>query len=167
MTIQELRYRRAACADKPYCFLMNTDFSKFTHEMVEKYMKRSLVFGMFPGFFSANAASGRYFSNPSLYERDRNLFKRYLPFIQQATAEGWEPVTYAKADDPAIALERYGTKYITILNDSGETRSFHLTFHDKLNVTGFTDALTGKMYSRDDSITLDSEDVAMMELIKA
>ena len=167
MTVQELRYRRAACADKPYCFLMNSDFSKFTHEMVEKYMKRSLVFGMFPGFFSANAASGHYFANPSLYERDRDLFKRYLPFIQQATAEGWEPVTYTKADDPAIALERYGTKYVTALNDSGETRTVRLTFDDKLDVTGFTDVLTGKTYRKDEPITLDGEDVAMLELIKA
>ena len=168
MSVQELRYRRAACADKPYCFLMNTDFTKFTHEMVEKYMKRSLVFGMFPGFFSANAATGHYFQNASLYERDRPLFKRYLPFIQMVTAEGWQPVTLAKVEDAEqIALERFGTKYITILNDSGETKSFQLTFDDKLDITGFTDVLTGKAYHKDDPITLDGEDVAMLELIKA
>ena len=101
-------------------------------------------------------------------EFKRNIIQsRYLPFIQQATAEGWEPVTYAKADDPAIALERYGTKYITVLNDSDETKSFQLTFDDKLDITGFTDVLTGKAYHKDDPITLDGEDVAMLELIKA
>ncbi|MBC7338102.1 MAG: hypothetical protein H5U01_17765, partial [Clostridia bacterium] len=54
MSDGELLYRRALCGKKPYCFLMNTNFDQFDHEHVEKYMARSLAYGMFPGFFSPN-----------------------------------------------------------------------------------------------------------------
>jgi hypothetical protein len=40
MSDSELLYRRALCKGKPYCFLMNTRFEEFPHELVEKYMKR-------------------------------------------------------------------------------------------------------------------------------
>ncbi len=62
MTDAELLYRRAMCKGKPYCFLMNTQFERFPRELVEKYMKRCLAYGMFPGFFSANASEGQYFA---------------------------------------------------------------------------------------------------------
>ncbi len=58
MSDAELLYRRALCKGKPYCFLMNTRFEEFSHELVEKYMKRCLAYGMFPGFFSHNASAG-------------------------------------------------------------------------------------------------------------
>ncbi len=45
----ELLYRRAMSKGKPFCFLMNTRFENFSHELVEKYMKRCLAYGMFPG----------------------------------------------------------------------------------------------------------------------
>ena len=38
-------------------------------------MKRSLAYGMFPGYFSADASTGHYFKRPELYNRDRPLFK--------------------------------------------------------------------------------------------
>ena len=79
----EMLYRRALCKGKPYCFLMNTDFEKFPHEYVEKFMKRSLAYGMFPGFFSADASTKTYFSQPALYNRDRPLFKKYIPLCRK------------------------------------------------------------------------------------
>ncbi len=54
MDDEELLYRRALARGKPFCFLMNTDFGRFSHEEVRLYMKRCLAYGMFPGFFSAN-----------------------------------------------------------------------------------------------------------------
>ena len=65
MSDAEMLYRRAMCKGKPYCFLMNTQFDKFSHELVEKYMKRSLAYGMFPGFFSHNASRGTTSPGPS------------------------------------------------------------------------------------------------------
>ena len=46
------------------------------NELVERYMKRALAYGMFPGFFSHNASEGHYFTRPSLYNRDRALLKK-------------------------------------------------------------------------------------------
>ncbi len=117
-SLDELCFRRSACAAKPYCFLMNTNFEVFTVEMSEKYIKRSLAFGIFPSFFSANAATGHYFTQPALYNRDRPLFKKYLPVIKRLAEAGWRPVTRAVADVAAVHLERFGDSFVTVLNDS-------------------------------------------------
>ncbi len=95
MSDADLIYRRALCKGKPYCFLMNTEFENFSAALVEKYMKRSLAYGMFPGFFSHNASQGHYFSRPDLYNRDRPLFKKYVPLCKLVAEAGWEPVTGA------------------------------------------------------------------------
>ncbi len=122
-SIEDLLYRRALCKGKPFCFLMNTDFDGFSHEMVERYMKRSLAFGMFPGFFSADAATRHYFTNPDLYNRDRPLFKKYVPLCRLVAEAGWEPVPLARTDSPGISLERFGGRYLTVLNSgSSATR---------------------------------------------
>ncbi len=108
MSDADMLYRRAMCKGKPYCFLMNTDFSKFSHELVEKYMKRSLAYGMFPGFFSADASTGQYFTRPELYDRDRPLFKKYVPLCKRAAEAGWEPITLARSSDERVYVERFG-----------------------------------------------------------
>jgi hypothetical protein len=127
MPLAEMQYRRALCGQKPYCFLMNTDFAKFTSEMVEKFMKRSLAFGMFPGFFSPDASSGQYFTRPELYERDRNLFKKYLPLCKRVAEAGWHPVPNARTGNPKVHLERFGENYLTVFNDGTESREVTLT----------------------------------------
>jgi len=115
--------RRALCYHKPYCLLMNSDYTKFPREYTERYFKRCLFYGIFPGFFSHNAADAPYWATPSLYERDRELFKRYMPLIQEIARAGWEPLTWARSDDPRVYVERYGPKdgaiYFTVMN-SGE-----------------------------------------------
>jgi hypothetical protein len=112
--------RRALCYHKPYCLLMNSDYSKFPREYTERYFQRCLFYGIFPGFFSHNAADEPYWATPSLYERDRELFRRYLPLIQELARAGWEPVTGARSDDPQAYIERYGPKdgvvYLTLMN---------------------------------------------------
>ena len=45
-----MSFRRALCRQKPYCLLMNTDFSRFTPEMVERYFQRCLCYGIWPSF---------------------------------------------------------------------------------------------------------------------
>jgi len=118
MSDDDLLYRRAMCKGKPFCFLMNTRFEEFSHELVEKYMKRCLAYGMFPGFFSHNASQGHYFTRPELYERDRDLFRKYVPLCRQVAEAGWEPVTGARADNESIYVERFGERYLTVFNSS-------------------------------------------------
>ena len=116
-----LLYRRALCKGKPFCFLMNSAFEDFSHDLVEKYMKRSLAYGFFPGFFSHNAAEGHYFTRPELYERDRPLFRKYVPLCRLVSQASWEPITEARCSDEHVHIERFGdqgTRYLTVFNDS-------------------------------------------------
>jgi len=118
MTRERLLYRRGMCGPKPYCFLMNTRFEDFSKELVEKYMKRAVAFGMFPGFFSADASTGHYFTRPELYGRDRPLFKKYVPLCKLLAQAGWEPVPLARTTDPDLQVERFGKRYLTVFNFS-------------------------------------------------
>ena len=131
MSDDELIYRRVLCGPKPYCFLMNTNFDKFPYERVEKYMKRCLAYGMFPGFFSADASTGHYFSRPDLYNRDRPLFKKYVPLVKRIAEAGWQPVTGARSSDPRVYVERFGSRYLTVFNDSAEAKTATVTFEGK------------------------------------
>ncbi|MBQ9873463.1 MAG: hypothetical protein IJM30_03275 [Thermoguttaceae bacterium] len=148
MPDDELMYRRTLCCGKPYCFIMNTDFSKFSRELTEKFMKRSLAYGIFPGFFSADASTGHYFETPELYERDRELFKKYMPIVKCVAEAGWEPETGADANDPTLIVERFGALddavvssnllrptedvYLTLFNDSDEEKEFSIALSEPL-----------------------------------
>lgn len=144
MPDDELMYRRTLCCGKPYCFLMNTDFADFSKEKTEMYMRRAIAYGMFPSFFSADASTRHYFENPELYERDRDLFKRYMPIVTSVAEAGWEPETCAVTNDTKLYLERFGALhgaevasnalrptqdvYLTLFNDSEEEKDYEITF---------------------------------------
>ncbi len=166
MSDGDLLYRRALCKGKPYCFLMNTAFEEFSSEMVDKYMKRSLAYGMFPGFFSHNASQGHYFTRPELYDRDRPLFKKYVPLCKLVAEAGWEPLTEARSSDEKVYLERFGQQYLTVFNDSPERRTVTITFDGK-TPSPSQDLVSGKTVSWHDGktvLTLDGEDVAVLTL---
>jgi hypothetical protein len=104
---------------------MNTDYEKFTPALVERYFQRCLFYGVWPGFFDQDAASkDPYWASPKRwYERDRALFKKYIPLLQRVTVAGWQPITAASCDNPAVWLERYGSPtadrfYLTLFNDT-------------------------------------------------
>ena len=119
-------YMRALCGGKPFCYLQNTDFTTFTSELCEKFMQRALAYGMYPGFFSPNAADGHYFSNPKCYERDRPLFRKYMPLCRRIGEAGWCPVNRLLPVDPqtGVLAEQFGDRYVTLFNSSEtETRT--------------------------------------------
>jgi len=166
MSDAEMLYRRAMCKGKPYCFLMNTRFEDFSHALVEKYMKRSLAYGMFPGFFSHNASQGHYFTRPELYGRDRPLFKKYVPLCRKVAEAGWEPITQAHSSDHRVYVERFGDRHLTVFNDSPEQRTATVTLQG-LKPGKSRDLVTGKPVEWREgktTIALDSEDVAVIEL---
>lgn len=118
-------FKRVMCYQKPYLFLMNTRFDGLTPDLVEKYFQRSLFYGIYPSMFSHNASDDPYWKNPKWYNRDRHLFKRYIPLIRRVAEAGWEPVTYASSSNPNVYVERFGPDaegdlYLTLLNDSAE-----------------------------------------------
>jgi len=140
MSVKDLQYRRMMCGKKPYCFLMNTNFTKFTYECSEKFMQRSLAFGMFPGYFSADASTGHYFRNPALYERDRPLFKKYIPLCKLVAEAGWEAETGVSVSRKELLVERFGNPatnggvyYVTVFNPTSAPVPVEFTsFRDDL-----------------------------------
>jgi len=166
MSDSDLLYRRALCKGKPYCFLMNTRFEEFSHELVEKYMKRCLAYGMFPGFFSHNASQGHYFTRPELYERDRDLFKKYVPLCKLVAEAGWEPITLAHSSDARVCVERFGNGFFTVFNDSTERRAVTITLEWKAPRAAreLIHGQTLKWHDQQTSLTLDGEDVAVIEM---
>jgi hypothetical protein len=122
-----MNFRRALCGQKPYCLLLNTDYEEFTPALVERYFQRCLFYGIWPGFFDQEAASKDPYwtSARRWYDRDRALFKKYIPLLQSVTSAGWRPITLAACDNPRIFVERFGPNargavFFTLFNDSAE-----------------------------------------------
>ena len=161
MAVEELQYRRMLCGGKPFCFLQNTDFTQFSYEHSEKFMQRALAFGMFPSYFSADASTKHYFKNPELYERDRPLFKKYLPICRLLAEAGWEPVTNVKVSDPRLLVERFGSPtdgayYLTVFNPTNERIEVEFT-HFEPDFQGYQEILCG-------SRSLEPESVLVLRL---
>jgi hypothetical protein len=119
----DLNLRRVIAYHKPYLELLDTDFTKASHAGIELYMERCMFYGFFPSMFSADAANNVYWSDPKLYNRDRFLFRKYLPVIQALSRAGWEPVTWARSDNSRVWIERYGNADFTVMNSSDSPQS--------------------------------------------
>jgi hypothetical protein len=126
-TDAQFNFRRTMSYHKPYLLLQNADFEAFGSTLVEKYFQRSMFYGVFPSLFHAQGYTYTYWETPTLYNRDRPLFVKYLPVIQHLSTAGWEPVTYARSSNPKVYVERYGTQYLTMLNDSTSANSATLS----------------------------------------
>jgi len=126
-----MNYRRALCCQRPYLLLLNTAYDRFKPEWVERYMKRCAAYGFFPSMFSHNAADDRYWERPDLYNRDRPLFKKYIPVIEALGAAGWEPITYVRSGNPRVFIERFGRPggplYLTVFNGSDQPQQARIS----------------------------------------
>ncbi|HOZ49579.1 MAG TPA: hypothetical protein PLO37_10035 [Candidatus Hydrogenedentes bacterium] len=103
-----LCFYRALCYQKPYCFLLNTHYADLDLDDIERYMRRAVFYGMFPGFFSEDASTNCFFENPDWYNAARPLFKQYVPLARRLAAAGWEPITHGRSGDDRVYVERYG-----------------------------------------------------------
>lgn len=117
----QLALWRTLSGAKPYLLLMNTDFDGLA-PYVERYFQRSLFYGFYPSMFSHNASENPYWQKPAWYNRDRALFKKYIPVIRQVAQAGWQPVTGAVADPTSVWVERFGPDpngrtYYTLFNE--------------------------------------------------
>ncbi|HEX5322944.1 MAG TPA: hypothetical protein VFW40_04100 [Capsulimonadaceae bacterium] len=113
-----MNLRRTLAYHKPYLLLLNTDFNKASSGGIKKYFQRCLFYGIYPSMFSADAADNPYWQDPKLYNRDRPLFKTYIPVVQKLSSAGWEPITWARSNNKTVWVERYGARYFTVLNSS-------------------------------------------------
>jgi hypothetical protein len=161
---------------KPYLLLMNTDFDAFNSELVERYFQRSLFYGMFPGMFSHNAADNPYWQNPKWYNRDRALFKKYLPLIKRVAEAGWQPVTFAGCDNDQVWVERFGPDangsiWFTMFNDTAkpQTGTLHLEAPvlDRVSAGAATELLSNQTLpgtARSWKLTLEPQQAKLIEL---
>ena len=125
---RSLLYKRALSMGKPYCYLQNVDFGKFAYADMENFMRHCVAYGLFPGCFSHNASEGHYFSRPEIYNRDRPLFKKYVPLCRMLSEAGWRPVnTLAASADARVFVEQFGARYVTVFNSARETVKARLT----------------------------------------
>ena len=85
------------------------------------------------------------------YERDGDIYRRYIPIIKRLSAAGWEPVTHATAAQDYVRVERFGPRdrvvYFTLLNEGAQTCEVTLTIDTQalgaggLGVRSITDLL--------------------------
>lgn len=118
-----LLYRRILAYQRPYGLLMNTNFDRLSYAMVEEYFQICLLYGIYPSMFNQHDAGDPYWDTPSLYERDRELFRRYIPLIRGLNAAGWQPLTYATVSNSDVYIERFGEWpfiYFSLYNSSDE-----------------------------------------------
>ncbi len=116
----QLALWRTLSGAKPYLLLQNTDFHYFDHSMMDRYLQRALFYGIYPSQFSVDAANNPYWRDPELINRDRDLFKRYIPLVREVGEAGWQPVTNATASNPDLFLERFGSRYVTVYNETAK-----------------------------------------------
>jgi hypothetical protein len=142
MTDKEFMLRRALSYDKPHQLWMNVDFDAFG-PYVESYFQRCMFYGVYPSMFSPDASNDQnYWSNPTWYNRDRPLFKKYIPIIQNLSSAGWRPITFAQSDNPSVYVERYGKNYLTVMNDSSTALTCSLTMNLDSFLTDMTTPVT-------------------------
>ena len=109
MSDAELLYRRAMCKGKPYCFLMNTDFEKFSpragrevHEAVAglRHVPRLLQ--------PQRLARATTSPGPSSTTATGRCSSKYVPLCKLVAEAGWEPITQARSSDEHVYVERFG-----------------------------------------------------------
>ena len=110
---------RARSMGKPYCFLMGVNYHEFDHECVRKYILRCIAYGMYPG------VSWGYFTKPEkFYERDRDLFRKYMTLCKKVGEAGWRPrCTLVELDDENVYAEQFGDRIVTICNSTAKPRT--------------------------------------------
>eukprot|EP01043_Picozoa_sp_COSAG02_P005155 COSAG02_NODE_138_length_34440_cov_16.694368_18_plen_1060_part_00 len=108
----DLLFARAMSGAKPYLHLLDTDLASWTKEYTFQYFQICLVYGIWPSIEEDNTSEAPgYFSNPKLYERDRSIFKQFIPVLKQINYAGWQPLTFAAASDLEATTPKSGSDF--------------------------------------------------------
>ncbi|MFC2075443.1 hypothetical protein ACFLT7_00005 [candidate division KSB1 bacterium] len=164
-------YFRTMAAGKPIVVLLNHGmysdaFQKEPYPGYGIYFQEALFWGIYPSFFSPDAARNPYWRNPEAYEKGRPFFKRYIPLITEVASAGWNPIPAARTSPEQVRVERFGPNsdgavYFTLrdlggehsgpvelvmesdlLPDSGKTGFREIVAGDKLASRGEGDGIT-------------------------
>ena len=130
----ELICYRAMSGQRPFAFLFNNYNSEWASlATTEETMRICAVYGIYPSW-QYNSTNNVHWADMESIERDRPLYKKYIPIIKAMNADGWQPVTCATAGNATLMLERFGTNsyassmYLTMrnLSSSSETSTVSL-----------------------------------------
>ncbi|HJN15299.1 MAG TPA: hypothetical protein QGH10_07415, partial [Armatimonadota bacterium] len=166
-------YARFMCRAKPFCLLQYADLDG---GQMERYVKRCLFYGVWPGNQSSSATTGKwYWTNPVRVARDRPTYAKYMPVLQEITQAGWEPITLAKSSDPGVWIERFGdgeTIYLTCLNPGDESLTTEVAIDPRAATSAdsrVTDLVDGSELAwiaagRTFSLTVEPEDVRVVKV---
>lgn len=165
---------RSMSGAKPYLILMNTIFDDFSTNLVEKYFQRCAFYGFYPSMFSHNASENPYWQNPKWYNRDRHLFKKYIPIIKKVAEKGWNPVPCAESENPMVFIEQFGVEtdavfFITAFNSSNSPQETTIKLLDNFKrPIAITELISGNSVKSDNllrwNFTLIPEQTAVFEI---
>lgn len=110
---QHYAYFRTVAYHKPFLLLYYHDYPKMDlpAEAVSEYVQSAIAFGIAP--------ETRPFGKER--QRDLGLYETFIPILRYLGQAGWEPVTHATVDDPAVWLERFG--------EGGENGAFFTVYN--------------------------------------
>jgi len=153
----ELGRRRETMYHKPVTIIAKDLFQSRTPHDMERSMQRCLYYGVFPGCFGGmpgiRHSFSSYWIHPEWYNRDRHLWRKYMPLVQEIAQAGWEPVPYAQGRGGQVGVQRFGSfrkgaVYFTVRNDENRTIDATLAIDgSQLKLTGellVIDELTGQ-----------------------
>lgn len=124
-----LMYQRVFSDQRPILFYIYTREAELTPELVELYLKRCTAYAIYPSLAESRSGGklSDYWWTPELYNRDRPLWRRYIPIIKALAAAGWEPITHARSTNAAVHVERFGRAggplFLTVYNDSPQAQT--------------------------------------------
>ena len=121
-----LLFDRIVAYQKPH-LILNFDKNEWLDDsIVRRFWEVGLFFGVYPGYRQLFAGEAWTY-DAELWEKHQQIVNCYSPLLQQITAAGWEPITFAKTDNPSVWIERYGNEeselYFTLMNISDEDQS--------------------------------------------
>ncbi|MFH1496589.1 MAG: hypothetical protein ABII82_02070, partial [Verrucomicrobiota bacterium] len=144
-----LDYRRALSGQKPFGFLQSTDFATFEGEPLRRYFETCLFYGFQPSFFSHNAADNPYWQDHQLLERDRHLFRTFVPLVRRVADAGWQPARDARIEkSDTLRHEQFGRPadglwHLTLQNESAARVAAAITFPADMEPAVWLDPRTG------------------------
>jgi hypothetical protein len=158
-------YRRTLSSKKTISNILQWKWGNsppISHDEMENYITQSTFYGIFP-YISKEGGNGTwygegtYWLNSTLYERDRNLFKKYIPIIKNLSKAGWEPILYAYSDNNKIFIERYGNLdtflFYTLRTETGSVQTGTININlTKFNIANSANIVVDDILSNSTSV---------------
>lgn len=109
--VPHLAYIRTMAGEKPYLYLLNTNYDLMNYEKYKCFFGICAFFNIYPSMFSIDAASNPFWQNPKWHDPLRPLFLEYIPLILKLRNAGWQPVSGASITEKgsSVLVERYGS----------------------------------------------------------